>query len=73
MYVCPFLLVFQTLSAADLRDPMVSSLIASKLKEFHDLDMPGEAKVFLWERLRYTLVLIHYCLVHFNMELNIWL
>ncbi|XP_074576509.1 putative choline kinase 2 [Curcuma longa] len=42
----------RTLSAADLRDPMVSSLIASKLKEFHDLDMPGEAKVFLWERLR---------------------
>ncbi|KAG6498750.1 probable choline kinase 2 [Zingiber officinale] len=42
----------RTLSAADLRDPKVSSLIASKLKEFHDLDMPGQAKVFLWERLR---------------------
>ncbi|KAG6538875.1 hypothetical protein ZIOFF_004027 [Zingiber officinale] len=41
-----------TLSAADLRDPNVSSLIASKLKEFHDLSMPGPRKVSLWERLR---------------------
>ncbi|CAL9104749.1 unnamed protein product [Musa textilis] len=42
----------RTLSAADLRDPEVSALIASKLKEFHNLDMPGPRKVFLWERLR---------------------
>ncbi|XP_074576409.1 putative choline kinase 2 isoform X2 [Curcuma longa] len=42
----------RTLSAADLRDPNVSSLIASKLKEFHDLGMPGPRKVSLWERLR---------------------
>ncbi|XP_042454422.1 probable choline kinase 2 [Zingiber officinale] len=42
----------RTLSAADLRDPNVSSLIASKLKEFHDLSMPGPRKVSLWERLR---------------------
>ncbi|CAL9773026.1 unnamed protein product [Musa acuminata subsp. burmannicoides] len=42
----------RTLSAADLRDPEVSALIASKLKEFHNLDMPGPRMVFLWERLR---------------------
>ncbi|URE19930.1 choline ethanolamine [Musa troglodytarum] len=42
----------RTLSAADLRDPEVSALIASKLKEFHNLDMPDPRKVFLWERLR---------------------
>ena len=52
----PLLLVFQTLSAADLRDPEVSALIASKLKEFHNLDMPGPRMVFLWERLRYMLI-----------------
>ncbi|RWW39891.1 hypothetical protein BHE74_00054736 [Ensete ventricosum] len=34
----------RTLSAADLRDPEVSALIASKLKEFHNLDMPGPRK-----------------------------
>ncbi|KAH7657378.1 Ethanolamine kinase protein [Dioscorea alata] len=42
----------RTLSAADLRDPGISALIASKLREFHDLDMPGPKKVFLWDRLR---------------------
>ncbi|XP_026659754.2 probable choline kinase 2 [Phoenix dactylifera] len=42
----------RTLSAADLRDPEISALIASKLREFHDLDMPGPRNVFLWERLR---------------------
>ncbi|KAI6689615.1 hypothetical protein NL676_026443 [Syzygium grande] len=31
----------RTLSAADLRDPDVSALIASKLREFNNLEMPG--------------------------------
>lgn len=42
----------RTLSATDLRDPEISALIASKLREFHDLDMPGLKKVHLWDRLR---------------------
>nr|AFK37178.1 unknown [Lotus japonicus] len=42
----------RTLSASDLRDPSISALIATKMKEFHDLDMPGPKKVLLWERLR---------------------
>eukprot|EP00262_Sarcandra_glabra_P005770 TRINITY_DN1758_c0_g1_i1.p1 TRINITY_DN1758_c0_g1~~TRINITY_DN1758_c0_g1_i1.p1 ORF type:complete len:350 (-),score=69.17 TRINITY_DN1758_c0_g1_i1:75-1124(-) len=42
----------RTLSASDLRDPEISALIAAKLREFHDLDMPGPANVRLWDRLR---------------------
>ncbi|PSS24377.1 Choline kinase [Actinidia chinensis var. chinensis] len=42
----------RTLSASDLCDPDISALIAAKMKEFHDLDMPGPKKVFLWDRLR---------------------
>ncbi|XP_072954290.1 probable choline kinase 2 isoform X1 [Typha angustifolia] len=42
----------RTLLAGDLRDPEISALIASKLREFHDLDMPGDKTVFLWNRLR---------------------
>ncbi|WCJ39191.1 Protein kinase superfamily protein [Euphorbia peplus] len=42
----------RTLSASDLRDPEISSLIASKLKEFHGLEMPGSKYVPLWDRLR---------------------
>ncbi|XAR54491.1 Ethanolamine kinase [Bertholletia excelsa] len=42
----------RTLSASDLRDPDISALIAAKMKEFHNLSMPGPKKVFLWERLR---------------------
>ncbi|XP_043817692.1 probable choline kinase 2 isoform X2 [Manihot esculenta] len=42
----------RTLSASDLRDPDISSLIAAKLKEFHDLPMPGPKNVSLWVRLR---------------------
>ncbi|XP_073122234.1 probable choline kinase 3 isoform X2 [Henckelia pumila] len=42
----------RTLSATDLRDPIVSALIALKLKEFHNLDMPGSKKVMLWDRMR---------------------
>lgn len=44
---------FQTLSASDLRDPDISALIAAKLKEFHELNMPGPKDVTLWDRLRY--------------------
>ncbi|GJM93329.1 hypothetical protein PR202_ga09876 [Eleusine coracana subsp. coracana] len=42
----------RTLSAADLRDPEISALVASKLREFHNLDMPGLKSVLLWDRLR---------------------
>ncbi|KAL6980956.1 Phosphotransferases with an alcohol group as acceptor, partial [Sarracenia purpurea var. burkii] len=42
----------RTLSACDLRVPDISALIAAKMKEFHDLDMPGSKKIFLWDRLR---------------------
>ncbi|XP_073021083.1 probable choline kinase 3 isoform X2 [Primulina eburnea] len=42
----------RTLSAVDLRDPIISALIAAKLREFHNLDMPGSKKVILWDRMR---------------------
>lgn len=42
----------RTLSAPDLRDPDTSAIIAAKMKEFHDLDMPGSKNVILWDRLR---------------------
>ncbi|RDX61206.1 putative choline kinase 2, partial [Mucuna pruriens] len=42
----------RTLSASDLRDPSISALIAAKMKEFHDLVMPGEKNVHLWTILR---------------------
>ncbi|KAG8385167.1 hypothetical protein BUALT_Bualt03G0013600 [Buddleja alternifolia] len=42
----------RTLTAADLRDPEISTLIATKMKEFHNLDMPGSKTIFLWDRLR---------------------
>ncbi|KAL6549106.1 hypothetical protein OROHE_008951 [Orobanche hederae] len=42
----------RTLSAADLRHPETSALIAAKLREFHNLDMPGRKDVVLWNRLR---------------------
>ncbi|MFQ6640101.1 hypothetical protein Gotur_014331 [Gossypium turneri] len=42
----------RTLSVADLRDPEISSLIAAKLREFNNLDMPGPKNVLLWKRLR---------------------
>ncbi|KAL0440365.1 UNVERIFIED_CONTAM: putative choline kinase [Sesamum latifolium] len=41
-----------TLSAADLRDPEISALIAAKMREFHNLDMPGPKNVVLWDRMR---------------------
>ncbi|XP_050213663.1 probable choline kinase 1 isoform X2 [Mercurialis annua] len=42
----------RTLSAVDLRDPEISALIAAKMREFHDLDMPGPRNVLLWSRVR---------------------
>lgn len=42
----------KTLSAADLRDPSISALIAAKLRDFHDLDMPGPREVLLWDRIK---------------------
>ncbi|RRT83029.1 hypothetical protein B296_00003908 [Ensete ventricosum] len=51
----------RTLSAVDLRDPEISGLIASKLREFHDLDMPGHRNVLLWGRLRYDAGIIWLC------------
>ncbi|WCJ43298.1 Protein kinase superfamily protein [Euphorbia peplus] len=42
----------RTLSAADLRDPEISGLVAAKMREFHALDMPGPRTVFLWTRMR---------------------
>ncbi|KAL2524384.1 putative choline kinase 2 [Abeliophyllum distichum] len=42
----------RTLSAADLRDPEISALIATKMKEFNDLQMPGPKSICLWDRLR---------------------
>ncbi|XP_009793384.1 putative choline kinase 1 [Nicotiana tabacum] len=42
----------RTLSADDLRDPEISASIAAKLREFHNLDMPGLKNVLLWDRLR---------------------
>jgi len=44
----------QTLSTADLCYLDISALIANKLREFHDLDMPGRKNVSLWQRLRYA-------------------
>lgn len=50
-------MTFQTLSAADLRDPAISDRIATRMKEFHGLEMPGVKKALLWDRLRYISLL----------------
>ncbi|KAK6938237.1 hypothetical protein RJ641_031745 [Dillenia turbinata] len=42
----------RTLSAADLRNPEISALVAMKLREFHSLDMPGPKHIALWKRMR---------------------
>ncbi|KAJ7524142.1 hypothetical protein O6H91_18G079900 [Diphasiastrum complanatum] len=42
----------RTLSAADLRDPEISVSIAVKLREFHQLSMPGPQEPKIWQRLR---------------------
>ena len=49
----------QTLSAADVRNPEISALIASKMREFHVLHMPGDQKAQIWHKLRYLIVHIH--------------
>ncbi|MED6205804.1 hypothetical protein PIB30_021090 [Stylosanthes scabra] len=46
----------RTLFASDLRDPSISTLIAVKMSDFHDLNMPGPKKVHLWDVLRNWLV-----------------
>jgi choline/ethanolamine kinase len=43
----------QSLSAADLRDHEISALVAAKMREFHDLEMPGPRTILLWNRMRY--------------------
>ncbi|XP_058188839.1 probable choline kinase 1 isoform X2 [Rhododendron vialii] len=45
----------KTLSAGDLRDVEVSALVAAKLREFHNLDMPGPKNVVLWNTMRHWL------------------
>ncbi|KEH43641.1 choline/ethanolamine kinase [Medicago truncatula] len=42
----------RTLSAIDLRDSEISSLVASKMREFHKLHMPGTKKAHIWQRMR---------------------
>ncbi|KAL3616790.1 hypothetical protein CASFOL_039184 [Castilleja foliolosa] len=42
----------RTLTATDLRDPEISALIATKLREFHNLNMTGPKVIVLWDRLR---------------------
>ncbi|CAN1235232.1 Probable choline kinase 3 [Linum perenne] len=42
----------RTLSAGDLRDSEISALIAAKMREFHNLHMPGPRTVTLWNRMR---------------------
>ncbi|OIW14230.1 hypothetical protein TanjilG_21370 [Lupinus angustifolius] len=44
--------VISTLSAVDLRDPAISALIATKMRDFHNLHMPGAKKAQLWQRMR---------------------
>ncbi|XP_024449917.1 probable choline kinase 1 isoform X2 [Populus trichocarpa] len=46
----------RTLSAADLRDHEISALVAAKMREFHDLEMPGPRTILLWNRMRGWLV-----------------
>ncbi|XP_076899094.1 putative choline kinase 3 [Bidens hawaiensis] len=46
----------KTLSASDLRDPEISTLVAAKLKEFHGFNMPGSKTVVLWSTMRKWLI-----------------
>ncbi|KAD4386217.1 hypothetical protein E3N88_26386 [Mikania micrantha] len=46
----------KTLSAFDLRDPEISTLIAAKMREFHGLNMPGSKTAVLWTRMRKWLI-----------------
>ncbi|XP_068652277.1 probable choline kinase 2 isoform X2 [Aristolochia californica] len=51
----------RTLSAADLHDIEISAVIAVKLREFHDLDMPGPKDAHLWQRLSWLKVAQQLC------------
>ncbi|CAN8246735.1 unnamed protein product [Cochlearia groenlandica] len=42
----------RTLTATDLREPKISSLIASKLRKFHNIYLPGDRTVLIWNRMR---------------------
>ncbi|KAL1540584.1 casein kinase (serine/threonine/tyrosine protein kinase), variant 2 [Salvia divinorum] len=42
----------RTLSSADLRDPETAALIAAKMRDFHELEMPPPKEPLLWNRLR---------------------
>lgn len=69
-----FLLVFfQTLSAPDLRDPVISGRIATRMKEFHGLDMPGVKKALLWDRLRYVFFSARFYFCFYESLLNLFL
>lgn len=48
----------------------VSALVAAKLREFHNLDMPGPKNVVLWNRMRYkpTYRRLNFSLVHSDFE-----
>lgn len=46
----------KTLSASDLRDAEISTLIAAKMREFHNLNMPGSKTAVLWPRMRKWLI-----------------
>ncbi|XP_022631829.1 probable choline kinase 2 isoform X2 [Vigna radiata var. radiata] len=66
----------KTLSAADLRDPEISALVASKMREFHNLHMPGTKKAQLWQRLSHAKSLCspkdikNFGLEHLDTEIN---
>lgn len=63
-------MALQTLSAADLRDEKISALVAAKLREFHDLDMPGPKTIQLWNRLRYLLIAISNIVYQYFVKTN---
>lgn len=46
----------KTLSASDLRDPEISSLIAVKMKEFHQLNISDSKIPLLWPRMQKWLI-----------------
>ncbi|KAG5250693.1 choline kinase [Salix suchowensis] len=56
----------RTLSAADLRDHEISALVAAKMREFHDLEMPGPRTILLWNRMRCERI----CLDSLENEIN---
>ncbi|CAN6860321.1 unnamed protein product [Brassica oleracea] len=42
----------RTLSASDLRDPNISAVVATKLRKFHSINIPGDQTVHIWDRMR---------------------